>query len=784
MLLVSACGGSSGAQSSPSGGSPPPSGDSQAPVLSIDYPEDGVSLPFRTLEITVTIDDPTASIEVNGVSIVNTGDRIIHELVLNPGSNLIVVNASDAAGNSTSESVSVIWDVVGAVIIDNSVSQSVGVAGARLELPTVAAVEIGPNTADFGVTVSAVRMSAIDESLARTELSLHGSQPALRIYADDFFSDTVGIVFDIPDLEALTLSDLGVDLAVFQLVGSDEEGLQTGLSTVGAIPCRDRTAICARVSPGSFMDLDPFAESGTDQRTLVVVPVTFDATPEPDPVTSPTMQHKLAAMAPQWRIWEDIGPVDDVSGMPGISIPVDQSAETLGQVDVSFEFTLNPNITLEANPLAIMTERSPYGRRNNRRLGLHEGVDYSAMTGTAVRAMHSGTAGNYGSLTGSCGLLKQIGIGLDWWTRYCHLSDQLMGHGAQVNVSDVIAMSGDTGINAEGKKYAAHLHVDLPLLVDGGFLDGRIDPRPFLPGNSPVDILAPWSNVEPQDLPARIELLLDGKRVGNAYQLEVVGDQGISIQVPLAEVPGWDTAPDGVELTAILMAPRLALNQRQFQLGKVRIADEPPPAPTLTGTTGSSRGNRIVSQSGGQCGLGGFVYDNDPLVGSVSVLGECSTPYEQSSLTTAQHSIVTGENGATVTVSATSASSSGSGYIALWAKGVGGGGVDYSIEEAMCFRISGDATAGLESYWGRSKVIVNLFDSDNLQFSYLLQANGETGPQSESIYSEGTVQAGFVSLSVEATAESLVQPNPGSSGTANANVTLELLPTCDAVGGQ
>jgi len=78
----------------------------------------------RTISVTGTVDDPQATVKVNGTPATVTDGSFSASVTLNEGSNTITATATDAAGNSTPVSVRVTLDTVAPVITISSPSDS------------------------------------------------------------------------------------------------------------------------------------------------------------------------------------------------------------------------------------------------------------------------------------------------------------------------------------------------------------------------------------------------------------------------------------------------------------------------------------------------------------------------------------------------------------------------------------------------------------------------------------------------------------------------------------
>ena len=97
--------------------------DDVAPVVDIVSPQDGALILAGSVDVSGTVDDPTATVTVNGqVAAVTNGNWTLPALPLAAGENVITAVASDAAGNSSSDSVTVtrIVDQIAPVVVITS----------------------------------------------------------------------------------------------------------------------------------------------------------------------------------------------------------------------------------------------------------------------------------------------------------------------------------------------------------------------------------------------------------------------------------------------------------------------------------------------------------------------------------------------------------------------------------------------------------------------------------------------------------------------------------------
>jgi murein DD-endopeptidase MepM/ murein hydrolase activator NlpD len=111
-------------------------------------------------------------------------------------------------------------------------------------------------------------------------------------------------------------------------------------------------------------------------------------------------------------------------------------------------------------------DKRTYNRTKHSR---HSGLDYSAKTGTPVRAINDGIV----ALSGEQWVPGQticIDHGGGVFSKYLHLSERRVRENEPVKRGDVIALSGHSG----GQKPPPHLHLDL--VVNGV----RVDPKDFM----------------------------------------------------------------------------------------------------------------------------------------------------------------------------------------------------------------------------------------------------------------------------------------------------------------
>jgi murein DD-endopeptidase MepM/ murein hydrolase activator NlpD len=159
---------------------------------------------------------------------------------------------------------------------------------------------------------------------------------------------------------------------------------------------------------------------------------------------------------------------------------VDIETGTLDVVAPDCGAGAQPQAAPQSSGLRVPLDGAP---RINRGFGNgHNGIDYSAASGTPVYAADAGTVSfegwgqNNDWMTGLAGICVLLRHG-DKYTGYAHLSRTVINGGQQVSKGQLIGYSGATG-QATGP----HLHFEvLPLNPDfGNGYAGRIDPAAFL----------------------------------------------------------------------------------------------------------------------------------------------------------------------------------------------------------------------------------------------------------------------------------------------------------------
>ena len=126
-----------------------------------------------------------------------------------------------------------------------------------------------------------------------------------------------------------------------------------------------------------------------------------------------------------------------------------------------------------SNPINAAYNSSSYGWRIdpfNGNKAFHEGLDFTANTGTPIRAAADGIVLT-AEVGGAYGKLVKIEHGAGLETRYAHASKLLVKAGERVVKGQIIAEVGSTG-----RSTGPHLHYEIRLNGEA------LDPRKYLPG--------------------------------------------------------------------------------------------------------------------------------------------------------------------------------------------------------------------------------------------------------------------------------------------------------------
>ncbi|MEE8575039.1 MAG: Ig-like domain-containing protein, partial [Thermodesulfobacteriota bacterium] len=131
--------------------------DSTAPVVSIDAPADGSTVASGPVTVSGTVDDDSATVDVNGISAtVSAGAFTATGVTLAEGANTITATATDVAGNSSSALVSVSLDSTAPVVSIDSPSHGSAFASG----PITVTGSIDDNSASVNVNGISASVSA------------------------------------------------------------------------------------------------------------------------------------------------------------------------------------------------------------------------------------------------------------------------------------------------------------------------------------------------------------------------------------------------------------------------------------------------------------------------------------------------------------------------------------------------------------------------------------------------------------------------------------------------
>lgn len=114
---------------------------------------------------------------------------------------------------------------------------------------------------------------------------------------------------------------------------------------------------------------------------------------------------------------------------------------------------------------------SAFGWRRDPVLGVrrfHRGIDIANIKDSRVVAAAGGVVLASGRSAG-CGLVVEVGHGMETSTRYCHLDRLVVSAGDRVSSGDTIGLMGKTG-----RATGCHLHFEL---IEG---ERAVDPAPSL----------------------------------------------------------------------------------------------------------------------------------------------------------------------------------------------------------------------------------------------------------------------------------------------------------------
>jgi murein DD-endopeptidase MepM/ murein hydrolase activator NlpD len=155
---------------------------------------------------------------------------------------------------------------------------------------------------------------------------------------------------------------------------------------------------------------------------------------------------------------------------------VDARDEYLGKIEAKvLQQSVLKDMLPNSSPVSAAYNSSSYGWRIdpfNGNKAFHEGLDFTANTGTPIRAAADGIV-SMAEVSGGYGNLVKIDHGAGLETRYGHTSKILVKVGERVVKGQDIALVGNTG-----RSTGPHLHYEIRL--NGNALD----PRQYLQKNS------------------------------------------------------------------------------------------------------------------------------------------------------------------------------------------------------------------------------------------------------------------------------------------------------------
>ncbi len=148
---------------------------------------------------------------------------------------------------------------------------------------------------------------------------------------------------------------------------------------------------------------------------------------------------------------------------------VDARDESLSSIEAKIlQQSVLKDMLPNSNPIAAAYNSSSYGWRIdpfNGNKAFHEGLDFTANTGTPIRAAADGIVSST-EQGGAYGKLVKIEHGAGLETRYAHTSRILVKVGERVTKGQIVAEVGSTG-----RSTGPHLHYEIRL--NGAALDPR-----------------------------------------------------------------------------------------------------------------------------------------------------------------------------------------------------------------------------------------------------------------------------------------------------------------------
>jgi murein DD-endopeptidase MepM/ murein hydrolase activator NlpD len=148
---------------------------------------------------------------------------------------------------------------------------------------------------------------------------------------------------------------------------------------------------------------------------------------------------------------------------------VDARDESLSSIEAKIlQQSVLKDMLPNSNPISAAYNSSSYGWRIdpfNGNKAFHEGLDFTANTGTPIRAAADGIV-SAAEQSGAYGKLVKIEHGAGLETRYAHTSKILVKVGERVTKGQIVAEVGSTG-----RSTGPHLHYEIRL--NGAALDPR-----------------------------------------------------------------------------------------------------------------------------------------------------------------------------------------------------------------------------------------------------------------------------------------------------------------------
>ena len=156
-----------------------------------------------------------------------------------------------------------------------------------------------------------------------------------------------------------------------------------------------------------------------------------------------------------------------------LTAAVDARDDSLSSIEAKIlQQSVLKDMLPNSNPINAAYNSSSYGWRIdpfNGNKAFHEGLDFTANTGTPIRAAADGIVLS-ADLGGAYGKLVKIEHGAGLETRYAHASKLLVKAGDRVVKGQIIAEVGSTG-----RSTGPHLHYEIRLNGES------LDPRKYLP---------------------------------------------------------------------------------------------------------------------------------------------------------------------------------------------------------------------------------------------------------------------------------------------------------------